>query len=227
MYLYIYLSGFLLYGTAHDLQNLISSHFLSQCLFFILVVRYLSISLLQVYPQMLGPISARVPLPLDYQQDEPIFVNAKQYQAILRRREYRAKLEAQNKLSKGRKVRVPSVSACVLVAVIQLGYLFTNYFQPYLHESRHRHALNRARGPGGRFLNMKKLLESGSPDVTNVQGTPVSNALQLNRQIMEPKVHQSKNFQESYSTPTCSGISNGSNCDDIDQQQPLNYSAFS
>ncbi|XP_050301522.1 nuclear transcription factor Y subunit alpha-like isoform X2 [Anthonomus grandis grandis] len=77
-------------------------------------------------PSTSGTQFQRVQIPgQEFLEEEPLYVNAKQYKRILKRRQARAKLEAEGKIPKER--------------------------PKYLHESRHRHAMNRIRGEGGRF----------------------------------------------------------------------------
>ncbi|KAK7411887.1 hypothetical protein VNO78_03330 [Psophocarpus tetragonolobus] len=117
-------------------------------------------------PQMLGITSTRVALPFDIAEDGPIYVNAKQYHGILRRRQSRAKLEAQNKLIKSRK--------------------------PYLHESRHRHALNRVRGSGGRFLSTKQMAQSNAEFVAGAHsGSNPANIYKTEQYSLEMESHSS------------------------------------
>ncbi|KAK9459136.1 CCAAT-binding transcription factor (CBF-B/NF-YA) subunit B-domain-containing protein [Lipomyces oligophaga] len=102
--------------------------------------------------QQQQPPPPSIDQPVD-ESDQPLYVNAKQYHRILKRRLARAKLEESLRVSKGRR--------------------------PYLHESRHKHAMRRPRGQGGRFLTAAEVAElerkqreeaetvvSGSTDIT-------------------------------------------------------------
>ena len=62
--------------------------------------------------------------------------------------------------------------ACILYT--SLFKLF-GVIQPYLHESRHQHAMRRARGCGGRFLNTKKLDSNASNAMPERSSDPVVN----------------------------------------------------
>lgn len=154
----------------------------------------------QIGSQIMGIASARVPLPLDPAEDGPIYVNPKQYHGILRRRQSRAKLEARNRLLKTRK--------------------------PYLHESRHLHALNRIRGSGGRFLSTKKGQQEDPTRSSSVNGMSDSMHIHQRNGGLEFG-SRSETVEYAASTTTCSDITSVSNSNVIFRQPEHGFSGIS
>ncbi|MED6149346.1 hypothetical protein PIB30_061459 [Stylosanthes scabra] len=142
-----------------------------------------AVSQTPMLPQVMGLGSPRIALPLDLAEDGPIYVNAKQYHGILRRRQSRAKLE------------------------------------PYLHESRHRHALKRIRGSGGRFLSSKQLQLSNSELVNGAcSGLNPGNVYQK-KDASEVESHLSRIGENASSITTCSDLTSFSS-NDINFRHP-------
>lgn len=110
-------------------------------------------------PKGLPPLRSHAP----NSDDEPLYVNAKQYQRILKRRMARARMEEKRrqmfvmaiKQREEEKTGGPAnISEEWLSGLLALD---EETKKPYLHESRHKHAMRRPRGPGGRFLTTEEI----------------------------------------------------------------------
>lgn len=73
---------------------------------------------------------------------QPLMVNAKQYMRILKRRAAREALDRKRRERAAKRPRTEETGSAK---------------KSYRHESRHQHAMNRPRGPGGRYLTKEEL----------------------------------------------------------------------
>ncbi|KAJ3223173.1 Transcriptional activator [Chytriomyces hyalinus] len=114
---------------------------------------------------------------IQHVEEQPMYVNAKQYHRILKRREARAALMA--------KIRPSSKNNA-----------------PYAHESRHKHAMRRPRGPGGRFLSAAELAAWKELEALGGDGNNVAKAIAMVAAANAKTVNS--NVDEDFSSQTSS-----------------------
>jgi nuclear transcription factor Y alpha len=146
----------------------------------------------QTAPQAVQQQSPEVPV-AGTAEESPLYVNAKQFHRILKRRMARQKLdEALRLTSKGRK--------------------------PYLHESRHNHAMRRPRGPGGRFLTAEEVAAMEEKGVTNFADLGRIEPPRENGKRKAAKISGgTKNGSSSKKSKPAEEIENGEDDDDADE----------
>jgi nuclear transcription factor Y alpha len=131
-------------------------------------------------PQQHTPVQAHQASPeIVAAEETPLYVNAKQFHRILKRRVARQKLEEALRLtSKQRK--------------------------PYLHESRHNHAMRRPRGPGGRFLTADEVAAM-ERDKKGAENGEDGKAQQDKNQTRTPNKQQPRMGAPPLNTPSTGG----------------------
>ena len=106
-------------------------------------------------PHLINPFTHKIPIKT-LRNNEYIYVNCKQYSRILKRREARKKY----------------------FEMYENDY-FLNKKNKYHHESRHKHAMNRERGKGGRFLSKKEkeFMEKEKKNKDECKGSNLKNGI--------------------------------------------------
>lgn len=108
---------------------------------------------------------------MDGTEDEPLYVNPKQYNRILKRREVRGRMEEKRKRTEEAirtgKLVIPNANTPKAGGKRAKEIPSTDDGddkKTYQHESRHKHAMRRPRGPGGRFLTAEEIKAKEAAD---------------------------------------------------------------